>query len=153
MEHPSAGNFNFSVSIPVRFADCDILGHVNHAKMFTYMEEVRAQYLGKVLGMRFTPSETAPGRSALLAQASCTYQSPAKFGETLLIKTRTLKIGKSSFVMDYEIHEEKTSRPVAVGQTVGVFFDFRTQKSAPLPPSLREKVEKFEKRSFAVATA
>ncbi len=149
MENNSSDNiFHYSISVPVRYADCDILGHVNHAKMFTYMEEARANYLVDVLGMGFTASETNPTSSALLAEAKCTYKSPANFGDALLVKTRVLKLGRSSFVMDYEITKENDSRLVAMGETIGVFYDFKTQTSAPLSNLLREKIEKFEKKKF-----
>lgn len=141
-------DFHFSISILVRFADCDMLGHVNHAKMFTYMEEARGHYLTDILKMEFTPSKTSPDVSAILAEASCAYKSPAKFEETLTIQTRILELGRSSFVMDYRIIEQKTSRLVATGKTTGVFFDYKNQKSVSIPVEIREKIEKFEKKKF-----
>ncbi len=149
MENNSSDNlFHFSTSLSVRFGDCDMLGHANHSKMFTYMEEARAKYFVEIMGIQFTSSQTNPDVSAIIAEATCNYQSPAKFNETLLVKTRVLKIGKSSFVMDYEITEEKTARAVATGKTVGVFFDYKINKSTPIPVEIREKIEKFEQKKF-----
>ena len=49
--------FRFSHLIEVRFADLDLLGHVNHAAYFTYMETARVHYVESVLVSRGDSSQ------------------------------------------------------------------------------------------------
>jgi hypothetical protein len=37
-------DYRYVLSMQVRFADLDVLGHLNNAKYVTYMEQVRVQY-------------------------------------------------------------------------------------------------------------
>lgn len=39
------GDFAFTAHVPVRWSDMDALGHVNHARMVTLLEEARIQWL------------------------------------------------------------------------------------------------------------
>ena len=41
----------FTIRIPVRFRDVDVLGHVNNAVYFTYMEQVRTEYWLHTFGL------------------------------------------------------------------------------------------------------
>jgi len=40
----------FERQVPVRWADTDALGHVNHAVFLTYLEEGRDAFYGRVIG-------------------------------------------------------------------------------------------------------
>ncbi len=141
-------NAYFEKPIPVRFADCDMLGHLNHAKMFTYMEETRAAYLMQLPRLGFSANFNEIDLSVILAEVSCVYKSPAYFGETILVRVRVSEMKRSSFVMDYEMLDHKTSRLVALGRTVGVLFDYKNQKSVPFPDEVKQKIEEIEQRKF-----
>jgi acyl-CoA thioester hydrolase len=48
------------VSIDVRFADTDAMGHVNNAVYLTYCEMARIRYWSDVTVSRWRPDTTAP---------------------------------------------------------------------------------------------
>jgi acyl-CoA thioester hydrolase len=79
---------------------------------------------------------------------SCTFKSPAYLDETLRVKIRTSELKRSSFVMEYEMIEEKTSRLVATGKSVAVAYNYKEQKTIPIPDFMRQKFEEVEKRKF-----
>ena len=133
--------FKFHIPMVVRFRDLDAMGHVNHVVYLTYLESARiAYYLNVVRGTSFKDLDF------ILAEVSCTYKSPAFFGETLLVFVRMTSIGKSSFVLEFEIREKETQRLVATARSVQVMYDYEKGQSKPIPEELRNKLEQFEDR-------
>lgn len=76
----------------------------------------------------------------VLAEASCLYRSPARFGEELRVGVRVGEVRSSSFALEYEV-EAADGRRVASGRTVQVFVDARSGRPRRLPPELRRRLE------------
>lgn len=140
--------FPVTTEVTVYFSDCDPMGHCNNARFFTFMEQARVQYYKKlkVLDLRKMDAKTAFG--FIVAEASCTFKSPASIDETLVVALRITGIGNKSFTFEYEMREKKTRRLVAVGRTVQVMFNYKKGKSFPVPPSLRRQVSRLEGRKL-----
>lgn len=124
----------FKVRFPVRFRDVDVLGHVNNAVYFTYMETARTEYWlhtfgGASLDLNF-----------IVARAECDFKMPAHFGDEIEISIRTTEVRNSSFDWRYDIVNAKTGELMALGKTIQVFFDHKTQKSSLVPPEVRSKL-------------
>ncbi len=126
----------FSVRFPVRFRDVDMLGHVNNAVYFTYMETARTEYWMHVFGV-----DSLEGISFIVAHAECDFKIAAKLGDELEVSIRTSEIRNSSFVWDYEIRNAGTGDLFASGRTIQVYFDYDTQKSMPVPPDVRARLQ------------
>ena len=130
---------SFSIRVSVRFRDVDVLGHVNNAVYFTYMEQARTEYwmklfdLHDLLEIRF-----------IVAHAECDFKKSARMGDEIEVKIRTTSIGNSSFVWDYEIVNATTSELFAYGKTIQVYYDYKSQKSLPVPPDVRVKLMSFK---------
>lgn len=130
----------FSVEIKVWFRDIDVLGHVNNATYFTYMETARIEYLSKLLGVK-SPTEMG----VIMARADCNFRSPASFGETLVVSCKPSKVGTSSWTYVYEIREKDSGRLIADGETVQVMYDYQRRRSMQIPEHLRNKLMKLAK--------
>ena len=117
--------------LSVRFRDCDAMGHVNHAVYFTYLEQCRLTFWRELTGW---PS---PHTRVILARAECDYRAPARFGDELEVRLNVGDIGRSSFVLLYEIASVGTDQPIASGRTVMVSYDYEAGKSVPLPEETR----------------
>lgn len=123
----------FRHRLTVRFSDCDLLGHVNHAVYLTYFEECRVawwRHLGGTQGM--------PGAGAILVHASCNYRAPAHMSESLEISLAVTAVGTSSVTMEYEITNVASGRLIADGKTVVVAYDYTAGTVIPLPADTRE---------------
>jgi acyl-CoA thioester hydrolase len=121
--------------VSVRFRDCDAMGHVNHAVYFTYLEQCRLTFWRELTGW---PS---PHARVILARAECDYRAPAHFGDELEVRLNVEEIGRSSFVLVYEIADTKDDRLIATGKTVMVSYDYDAAKSVPLPAETRALLE------------
>jgi acyl-CoA thioester hydrolase len=125
----------FSIRFPVRFRDIDVLGHVNNAVYFTYMEQARTEYWMKVFEVG-----DLNGISFIVAHAECDFKKSARMGDEIQVTIKTTSIGKSSFVWDYEILNAANSELFARGKTIQVYFDYANQKSVPVPSDVRSKL-------------
>lgn len=134
-------DFRFVHPIEVRYADVDAQGHVNNAVYFTYFEQGRARYLQQV-GLWDGRDFNALG--IILAEASCTYRAPARYGQALQVGVRTVRVGTKSLEFAYTLQDAADGRVLAEGRSVQVAFDYRRGESIPVPDSWREAVRRFE---------
>lgn len=140
----SNDGYQFKAETQVRFGDLDPLNHVNNAVYLTYFEIARIRYF-RVL----TAPEELRETGMIVAEARCTYRSPATYDERLDIWIKAVELKRSSFVLAYRINEQTSGRLVATGSTVQVLFDYERGRSYPMPPRLRARFEEVEGRSFA----
>ncbi|WDM02815.1 acyl-CoA thioesterase [Alicyclobacillus cycloheptanicus] len=126
----------FTYELTVAFSDCDGLGHVNHAKYFTYMEEARRDVF-----RLFNPTLALDRWNLIAASARCDFLAQVKYAETLTVHTWVSRLGNSSFVVDHAIWNA-AHQCVARGQTTLIAFDYATQKSTPLRPEVREALSR-----------
>jgi acyl-CoA thioester hydrolase len=121
--------------LTVRFADCDPLGHVNNAVYLTYLEETRfAHWRAKWGYGTEDPAPDIPG--VILARVEIDYRAQAHHGDVLDIRMNVASIGRSSFTYEYEI-VNATGTQVATARSVMVMFDYATQKTVPVPDTVR----------------
>src|SRR4030095_615344 len=126
-----------------------MFGHMNNAKFITFMEQARVEYFKTFPEINFLKRVENPELSIILAEVTCTYKSPVLLDEVLVVKIRTTELKRSSFIMEYEMTEEKSGRLAATGKTIGVFYNYQAEKSIPIPEEIRRRFEEAEKRKFA----
>lgn len=135
----TARDFPFCIEIDVIFRDIDALGHVNNAVYFTYMETARTRYVTHLLDT----SELA-AIPIIIAEATCTYRSPAAFGERLLVGAGVSRFGNKSFDLAYRIDAEAgdgSTRLVATGKTVQVMYDYQHARAIPVADDFKTRVQ------------
>lgn len=125
----------FTKSIVVAFSDCDALGHVNHAKYFTYMEEARSEVF-----RLFNPTLALAEWNLIVASARCNYLGQVGYAENLSVQTWISHIGNTSFTVDHAIWNESRAC-VARGQAVMIAFDYKEQKPQTIWPQARVALE------------
>jgi acyl-CoA thioester hydrolase len=127
----------------VAFRDLDAFGHVNNAVYLTYIENARIGYVRDVLGI-----ESLDGLLMIVASVKIDFRSRANLGETLEIGARTTRVGTKSFDLEHEIRSQD-GRLVAEASTTLVAFDYEGDRTMPIPPEWRERIENYESRSAA----
>src|SRR3954471_11555790 len=128
--------FAYRHRLPVRFRDCDAMGHVNHAVYFTYLEQCRLTFWREVTG------EPSPHTRVIIARAECDYRAPAKFGDELDVGVRVADIGRSSFTLLYEVADAASGRIVAEGKTVMVSYDYASAQPIALHAPTRALLDR-----------
>jgi acyl-CoA thioester hydrolase len=136
--------FRFHHRLHVRFSDCDLLGHVNNAVYFTYMEEARWAYWREISG------DTHGRLPLILARTECDFIRPLQPGERIDIWVGTTRIGRTSFSMDCEMLDEG-GQAVARGKAVMVTYDYAAARPLPVPDWCRTRIEEYEGRNLSRA--
>ena len=125
--------YRHATELTVRFADLDAMGHLNHAKYLTYMEQARILYMQDVCGFNGIWADL----SIILASVTCDYLMPVAFAETITVYTRCSRIGGKSFDLEYALLNEQDDT-VAIGKTVMVAFDYESNQTMPIPDVWRD---------------
>lgn len=127
--------------ISIRFADMDIMGHVNNANYLTYMESARIKYFNDVIGDKINWSKNG----FILARAVVDFISPIHLrDEEIIIYTKCSKIGNKSFDLSYTMVKSNIQGKVAGGITTLVAYDYGENKTIPIPEEWKEKIIEFE---------
>jgi acyl-CoA thioester hydrolase len=136
-------NLLYTHPIEVRFADCDPLGHVNHATYLTYLEQARFGLWRRLWGFDGETAKTAAGGAGLiLARAECDYRIAATYGNTLEVRLGLESIGRTSFTYAYEIVDADTPRVMAVARTVLVLYDYAVGKPVMIDEARRAQLSR-----------
>ena len=126
------------LSIPTRWMDNDIYGHVNNVTYYTYFDTAANAYLVEAGG--FDP-QNAPV-IGVVAESMCQYRSPLAFPDVLDAGLRVGKLGTSSVRYEIGIFRQGADEAAAFGHFVHVFVGRRDMKPVPIPALLRGALEK-----------
>ena len=126
----------FSVELPVQFRDIDVMGHVNHATYFQYMETARVE-LARSLGQ-----VTRGFRSNfILASARCEFKKPIIDERRITVTVWASRIGDGSWDLDYSIRGPGRVE-YAVGRTTQVAYDYKTRSVVQISGKLKRELAK-----------
>jgi acyl-CoA thioester hydrolase len=144
------GDFAHRVSIDVRFADTDAMGHVNNAVYLTYCEMARIRYWSDVTGEPLAARHHG-AESLILAEARITYRAQVFHTDVVTVETRADRIGRSSFVLEHRLtacEPDGEPRLVAISESVLVRYDYTVGRAAGLDDRFVEAMETFEGRAL-----
>ena len=129
-------------SIQIRFADIDMLGHVNNANYLTYMELARMSYFNEVVNDAVDWYK----EGVILAKASIDYRRPIFINDTLFIYIEVDHISSKSFSFLYRFIVKKDGEEAtcAEGSTIMVCFDYQLNKSIVMPLKWKERIMEYE---------
>lgn len=122
----------WSIAIPIRYADIDAQRHLNNVAYFTFMEHARVAFMQ---GLGLWAGTDFDEVGMILAETSCRYLAPAYLGETVTVAVWVSHVGNKSFHLEYRL--EAGGRPIAAGRSVQVGYDYRRGCSIPLPEEWR----------------
>ena len=105
--------------IRVRYAETDQMGLVHHANYFIWFDVGRTEFC-RHFGFEYERMEIEDDTYIVVADASCRYKRPARFDDTLRIRTRAIESQRRTVRFGYEILDE-TAELIATGETLHVF--------------------------------
>jgi len=115
----------------IRFADIDVMGHVNNAVYLSYFEQARMRWFETFAGKEWDWNAFG----ILLARNEINYREPVLLNDQLKIETWCSKIGNKSLEVCYEVFIEVNGqrRIKADGMSVLVCFDYHKKTTIPVP--------------------
>ncbi|WBB89889.1 thioesterase family protein [Verrucosispora sp. WMMC514] len=111
----------FVVTVPIRFSDLDVFGHVNHVRYLTYCEDHRTtmlRCLEQDTGVRWTED------GFVIARVECDYLLPAALSDdTLDVGLTVDHVGRTSVRATYRLRRSRDGAEAAVSRQVLVLVD------------------------------
>lgn len=136
IEIPQEKKLVHEIRMPIRWGDMDAYAHVNNTVYFRYMEQARVEWITS-LGY-----DVALGKeSMLMINGFCNFYQQLSYPGELILKTAIGTIGRSS--IDVYTSMSLTTMPddiVAIGGATMVWVDLITNKSAPWPQHVLDKL-------------
>jgi len=132
----------FRTSRTVEFADTDMAGIVHFANFFRYMEAAEHAYL-RGCGLSVFHAWEGETITFPRVHASCDFERPARFEDTLDVEARIDRLGRSSVRFAFTFF--KGDEVLARGQITAVLCrvkDDRGLEPIPIPGPIRELLER-----------
>ena len=129
----------FITDIQVRFRDLDSLRHVNNAVYFTYFEEGRKEFVGKVCGFH-----NVDEYNFIIAHVCCDFIKPLTLKDQVNLQLWVSNIGTKSFIFNYELTDKGDESVIyARGKSVQVCFDYTKNITIQIPDEFLAKLKEY----------
>jgi len=138
---PGGKVFAFTLPVTVHLRDLDALGHVNNAVYLTYLETTRNRWVFDLTGKK-----TVHDFDFILARTHIQFRSAASLHESLNVALRPVRLGTSSWDLEYEVREARSGRLVVEADSTQVMYNYQALRSMPIPQGFRRTLEEAMKR-------
>ena len=118
--------------IQVRFADLDVMGHVNNSIYLSYFEMTRVHYFKQLVGSDWDWRK----EGVLLVRNEIDYLKPILLNDEPVIYMSLEKIGEKSISLLYEI--KVNGEIYTKGKSILVCFNAEEGKTIPVPSAMSE---------------
>jgi acyl-CoA thioester hydrolase len=127
-QRPTRADYRWFLSIPTRWMDNDVYGHVNNVVYYSYFDTVvnRMLITEGLLDIERSPT------IGLCVESHCAFTAPLAFPETIEAGLRIGRLGTSSVRYEIALFREGIEAPAATGHFVHVFVDRETRRPVPL---------------------
>ena len=126
------------LTIPTRWMDNDIYGHINNVVYYSYFDTVINEYLIREGGLDIARGEVI----GLCVESRCQYLAPLEFPQRLEAGLRVGHLGRSSVRYELAIFAEGAESAAAQGHFVHVFVDRAQRRPTELPSRVREALQR-----------
>jgi len=125
-------------SVPTRWKDNDVYGHVNNAVHYSLMDTVINTWLIRAAGLDIHGGDAI----GLCVESHCVYSGSVAFPEVIKVGLRIGKLGRSSVRYELGLFKEDGETAIAEGHFVHVFVDRETRRPVEIGEPLRSAMRK-----------
>ena len=131
-------DYPHALTIPTRWMDNDIYGHVNNVVYYSYFDTVINDYLIREGGLDIHDGQVI----GVCAESACQYKAAFAFPEAVEAGLRVAHLGNRAVRYEIALFKEGRDEAAATGSFVHVFVERATMKAVPIPDGLRSALEK-----------
>jgi len=126
------------LSIPTRWMDNDVYGHVNNVIYYSYFDTAVNKWLIDNGLLDYLRSETI----GLVVETSCTYFRPVAFPDVIDAGLRVAHLGRSS--VRYEVGLFRSDEPTvaAAGHFTHVYVDRARNRPVAIDETMRSRLQR-----------
>lgn len=129
----SRANFRHFLSIPTRWMDNDVYGHVNNVVYYSYFDTAVNEHLIHVGALDIRTSPVI----GVVVETRCRFHAELSFPETIQAGIAVRKLGRTSVVYDIGLFREGEDTAAATGYFVHVYVDRTTRTPTEIPAKIR----------------
>jgi acyl-CoA thioester hydrolase len=126
-------SFKHFLTIPTRWMDNDIYGHVNNVVYYSWFDTIINRYLIDPGGIDIHDGETI----GFAVETMCRFHGPFAYPEDVEAGLKVVRLGSSSVRYEVGLFRLGEEEARADGHFVHVFVDRRSQRPVVLPEQLR----------------
>lgn len=130
-------DYRHFLSIPTRWMDNDIYGHVNNVTYYSYFDTVINEYLIRVGGLDIR-SDPVIG---VTPETFCRFRDSFTFPDVVDAGLAVGRLGRSSVTYLVGLFKQGAAAPAASGHFVHVFVERDSMRPAPIPEKIRSALE------------
>lgn len=134
------------LTIPTRWADNDVYGHVNNSVYYFYLDTVVNRWLVENGLLEIGKSEVI----GLVVGTSCDYFAPISFPDDVVAGLRAAKIGGSSVTYEIGLFRNAEITASAQGSFVHVYVDEKNRRPVKISDNMRKKLKTITVREISI---
>lgn len=123
----------FYLELQPGFSDTDALGHISNTTLPVWFEQARMP-----LFQIFHPTLDVKTWPLIIARVEVDYVAQSFWQRPVEIRTGVGRVGNSSFQAVQEAWQD--GKLIARGTAVMIHFDYKTEKSLPIPQEIRDQL-------------
>jgi YbgC/YbaW family acyl-CoA thioester hydrolase len=128
----------YETEVQLRFGDTDAMGHVNNAKVVTYLELGRVRFFADVMGV-----ERVDDYRFILAEISCRYRIPILLHDRVVVRMHITDVHRSSFRFRCELFDPRDGRVFVEAESVQVMYDYATGRPVPVDADFLDRARDY----------
>ena len=125
-----------STNIQIRFADCDMGGHVHNAAYLHYFESARIGFFIGDLGENWDWKKNG----FIVKKNTIEYHIPVYITDKIKVDVSCTHIGDKSFTLSYHVLDQNNSLKT-YGESVIVCLDYLQNKTMTIPAEVKKILE------------
>lgn len=130
-------DFPHFLTIPTRWMDNDVYGHVNNVTYYGFFDTAVNRFLIDKAGL----DPEAGAVIGLVVETGCRYRKPVSFPDPVTVGVRVGRIGNSSVRYEIGIFRGDDDDAAAEGHFIHVYVGRESRRPVPLPPEMRAALE------------
>lgn len=132
-------DYRYWASIPTRWSDNDMLGHVNNVLYFRFFEAVVVRFLIEEAKLDWRAAPAIP----FAVDIRCHFRRPLSFPEVVDAGLHIDRLGTTSVGYGLALFASRAEDAAALGQFVHVYVDRATQTPVAIPDAIRNLYRRY----------
>ncbi len=132
------GDYPYFLTIPTRWMDNDIYGHVNNVVYYSYFDTVIADYLIKEGGLDIHDGAVV----GVCAESGCRYKAAFAFPDAVEAGLRVGHLGRRAVRYEIGLFKAGLDTAAATGHFVHVFVERESMTPVAIPEGIRQALER-----------
>ena len=130
--------YRYFLTIPTRWMDNDVYGHVNNVVYYSFFDTVVNKFLIEQSQLDYSKGKVV----GLVVETKCQYFAPIAFPDVVVAGIRVAHIGTSSVRYEIGLFKNDEDNPAAEGHFVHVYVTRSGNKPTPLSTQMRSVLAK-----------